>query len=99
MIPTHPRTFGVARNRTTNNNILVRTWRSNRKHADGRLDSKEALTVVLDAAMDNDVPLVRFLTPRAQNWATWEAAVIRYAEENGKRVVLFKQKTAYEMPK
>ena len=52
------------------------------KDADGSL-----LTAVIAAAMDNDSPLVRFLTPCAQNWATWDAAVIRYAEENGKRAV------------
>ena len=57
------------------------------KDADGSLYSKEELTAVIAAAMDNDSPLVRFLTPCAQNWATWDAAVIRYAEENGKRAV------------
>jgi hypothetical protein len=54
------------------------------KNADGSLYSKKELTAVIAAAMDNDSPLVRFLTPCAQNW---DAAVIRYAEGNGKRAV------------
>lgn len=57
------------------------------KDADGSLYSKKELTAVIAAAMDNGSPLVRFLTPCAQNWATWDAAVIRYAEESGKRAV------------
>src|SRR5436305_11808986 len=57
------------------------------KDDDGSLYSKKELTAVIAAAMDNDSPPVRFLTPCAQNWATWDAAVIRYAEENGKRAV------------
>jgi hypothetical protein len=56
------------------------------KDADGRLYYKEELTAVI-AAMGNDSPLVRFLTPYTQNWATWDAVVIQYAEENGKRAV------------
>jgi hypothetical protein len=52
------------------------------KDTDGSL-----FAAAIAAAMDNDSPLVRFLTPCAQNWATWDAAVIRYAEGNGKRAV------------
>ena len=57
------------------------------KDTDGSLYSKKELTAVIGAATDNDFPLLHFLTPCTQNWATWDAAVIRYAEENGKRVV------------
>jgi hypothetical protein len=53
----------------------------------GSLYSKKELTAVIAAAMDIDSPLVRFLTPCIQNWATWDTAVIRYTEENGKRAV------------
>jgi hypothetical protein len=55
--------------------------------ADGTLYSKKELQAVMVAAIDNDPPLIRLLTPCAQNWATWDAAVIRYTEENGKRAV------------
>jgi hypothetical protein len=54
---------------------------------DGSLYSKKELTAVITAAVDDDSSLVRFLTPCAPNWATWDAAVIRYAEEQGKRAV------------
>jgi len=66
-----------------------------RKDADGSSYSKKELAAVMVAAMDNDSPPIRFLTPCAQNWATWDAAVIRYTEENGKRAVhvLFLQTT------
>jgi hypothetical protein len=57
------------------------------KDTDGGLYCKKELTAVIAAATDNDSPLIRFLTPCAQNWATWDAAVIQYAEENGKRAV------------
>src|SRR5271163_749744 len=48
---------------------------------------EKELKAVIVAAMDNDPPPIRFLTPEAKNWATWDAALIRYAEENGTRVV------------
>jgi hypothetical protein len=55
--------------------------------ADGSLYSKKELRAVMDAVMDRDSPPIRFLIPCAQNWASWDAAVILYAEEEGKRVV------------
>jgi len=57
------------------------------KDANGSLYSKKELRAVVDAAMDRDSPPVRFLIPCAQNWASWDAAVILYAEEEGKRAV------------
>src|SRR5271163_4068889 len=36
---------------------------------------KKELEAVIVAAMDNDHPPIRFLTPDAENWPTWDAAV------------------------
>jgi len=57
------------------------------KDADGSLYSKKELGAVIDAAMGKDSPPIRFLIPCAQNWASWDAAVILYSEEEGKRAV------------
>ena len=57
------------------------------KDANGNSYSKAELKAVIAGAMDNDSPPIRFLTPCTQNWPTWDAAVIRYAEENGKKAV------------
>ena len=57
------------------------------KDANGNSYSKAELEAVIAGAMDNDSPPIRFLTPYAQNWPTWDAAVIRYAEEYGKKAV------------
>jgi hypothetical protein len=57
------------------------------KDTDGISYSQKELTAAIAAATDNDSPLFRFLTPCAQNQATWDAAVIQYANENGKRAV------------
>jgi hypothetical protein len=57
------------------------------KDADGSLYSKKELRTVMNVAMDKDSPLIHFLIPSAQNWASWDAAVILYAEEEGKKAV------------
>jgi hypothetical protein len=57
------------------------------KDANGNSYSKAELEAVIVGAMDNDSPPIHFLTPCAQNWLIWDAAVIRYAEENGKKAV------------
>jgi hypothetical protein len=57
------------------------------KDANGNSYSKAELKAVIAGAMNNDSPPIRFLTPCAQNWPTCDAAVIRYAEENGKKAV------------
>jgi hypothetical protein len=59
------------------------------KDANGNSYSKAELEAVIAGAMDNDSPPIRFLTPCAQNWPTWDAAVIRYKEEYGKKTVHF----------
>jgi hypothetical protein len=57
------------------------------KDANGNSYSEAELKAVITGAMNNHSPPIRFLTPCAQNWPTWDAAVIRYAEENGKKAV------------
>lgn len=51
------------------------------------LYSKRELRAVMDAAMDENPPPIRFLIPRAQNWASWDAAIVLYAKEEGRRAV------------
>ena len=67
------------------------------KDADGSLYSKKEFRAVMDAAMDKDSPHIRFLIPCAQNWASWDAAVILYSEKDGKRAVhvIFLQMTTF----
>jgi hypothetical protein len=64
--------------------------------ADGSLYSGKELQAVMVAAIDNGAPSIHFLYPCARDWATWDAAIIRYAEKNGKRAVhvIFLQATA-----
>jgi hypothetical protein len=57
------------------------------KDADGSLYSKKELRAVMDAAMDKDSPPIHVLIPCAQNWASWDAAVIIRAEGIGKGAV------------
>jgi len=57
------------------------------KDDDGSLYSKKELGAVIDAAIGKDSPPIRFLIPCAQNWASWDAAVILYSEKEGKRAV------------
>jgi len=57
------------------------------KGADGSLYSKKELGAVMDAAMDRDSHPIHFLIPCAQNWVSWDAAVIIRAEEMGKGAV------------
>ena len=67
------------------------------KDTDGSLYSKKELGAVVDAAINGDSPHVRFIIPCAQNWASWDAAVILYSEKEGKRGVhvIFLQMTTY----
>jgi hypothetical protein len=64
------------------------------KDADGSLYSKKELEAVIVAAMDDKSSPIRLLLPCAQNWATWDAAVI-YAEKIRKRSlhIIFLQMT------
>ena len=55
------------------------------KDADGSYSEKE-LGAVIDAAMDKDSPPIRLISC-AKNWASWDTAVVLYAEEEGKRAV------------
>lgn len=57
------------------------------KDADGSLYSKKELRAVMDAAMDRGSHPVHFLISCAQNWASWDAAVITRTEEMGKGAV------------
>jgi hypothetical protein len=65
------------------------------KDADGSLYSKKELEAIVDATMNGDSPHVRFIIPCAQNWASWDAAVVLYSEKEGKRAlhVVFLQNT------
>jgi hypothetical protein len=67
------------------------------KDADGSYSEKE-LGAVIDAAMDKDSPAPRLLIPCAENWPSWDAAVVLYTEEEEKRVVhiIFLQTTVKE---
>jgi hypothetical protein len=56
------------------------------KDADGSYCEKE-LGAVIDAAIDKDSPPFRLLIPVAKNWPSWDAAVVLYTEEEGKRAV------------
>jgi hypothetical protein len=48
--------------------------------AKGELYSRAELQAVIEAAIDKDSPPIRFIIPCAQNWASWDAAVV-YSEE------------------
>jgi hypothetical protein len=56
------------------------------KDADGSYSGKE-LGAAIDAAMGKDSPRFRLLIPVAKDWLDWDAAVVLYAEEEGKRAV------------
>jgi hypothetical protein len=51
------------------------------KDTDESLYSKKELKVVIDAVMDKDSPPIRFVIPRAQNGATWDAALFLCSEK------------------
>jgi hypothetical protein len=57
------------------------------KDADGISYSKKELRMVMDTVVDRDSPPYRFLIPCAQNQASWDAVVVLYVEEEGKRAV------------
>jgi hypothetical protein len=56
------------------------------KDADGSYSGKE-LGAAIDAAMGKDSPRFRLLIPVAKDWPNWDAAVVLYAEEEGRRAV------------
>jgi hypothetical protein len=65
--------------------------------ADGSYSERE-FRAVIDGAMDKDSPPLRFLIPCAENWPSWDAAIVLYADEEEKRVVhvIFLQTTITE---
>jgi len=62
--------------------------------ADGSLYSKKELKAAIDGVMDEDPP-IRFLIPRAENWATWDAAVFLRSgpKKRGEVHIVFLQTT------
>jgi hypothetical protein len=63
------------------------------KDAKGNLYSRQELRAVIEAAMDKGSPPIRFIIPCAQNWASWDAAVIVYSKEKRVIHVVFLQLT------
>jgi hypothetical protein len=48
---------------------------------------EKALGAVIDAAMDTDSLAPRLLIPCAENWPSWDAAVVLYTEEDDEGVI------------
>jgi hypothetical protein len=67
------------------------------KDTNGSLHSKKELEMVVDAAINGDSPHIRLIIPCAENWASWDAAIIVYSEKEEKRAVhvVFFQMTTY----
>jgi hypothetical protein len=63
------------------------------KDAKGNLYSTQELRAVIEAAMDKESPPIRFIIPCAENWASWDAAVIVYSREERAIHVVFLQLT------